>query len=154
MKILWLTSLSSSEDSPKQFAGQMRQYGFDVKGHFWTDDLQKAAWVAARDELIDSNTFLWAILASHEELRAPDTLYGLSLLTITVQAQRGLHFPIVIMATQDGLITSDQLTTPLKKTDVISFSDSEGLFLILPNDFSTNLISCTIFLKSSGSIDN
>jgi hypothetical protein len=124
MKTLWLTSLSSSEDPPKQFAGQMRKYGFDVKGHFWRDDLQKAAWVGAREELIDSNTLLWAIIANHEELLAPDTLYGLSLLTISVQAQRGLHFPIVILATQDDLIPSDQLSTPLKGSDVIRFSDA------------------------------
>jgi len=123
MKTLWLTSLSSAEDPPRLFGDQMKNYGLDVKGHFWTDDLQKIAWMGAREELTSSNTLLWAILASDEELLAPDNHYGLSALTITVQAQRGLHFPIAILQTQGDLLSSDQLSTPLKSAHVISFSD-------------------------------
>jgi len=124
MKTLWLTSLSSAEERPKQFVAQMKKYGLDVKGHFWTDDLKKMAWTATREELISSNTLLWAILASDEELLAPDTHYGLSALAIAVQAQRGLHFPIVILQTRGDLLSSEQLSTPFKSANVISFSDS------------------------------
>jgi hypothetical protein len=102
----------------------MKQYGLEVKGHFWTGDLQKFAWMGPREELTNSNTHLWAILASDEELLAPDNHYGLSALTTTVQAQRGLHFPIVILQTRGELLSSDQLSTPLRGANVISFSDA------------------------------
>jgi hypothetical protein len=103
---------------------QMKTYGLEVQGHFWKDDLAKMAWMAARESLVDSKISLWGILGSDEELRAPDTLYGLSLLAITAQAQRGLHFPITILQTRGDLISTEQLSTPLKGTDVLSASDS------------------------------
>jgi hypothetical protein len=103
---------------------QMKSYGLEVKGHFWKDDLPKAAWMAAREDLIDPQISLWAILASDEQLMAADTLYGLSLLTIAVQAKRGLNFPIMLFQTQGTLVSVDQLSTPLKGLEVISVSDS------------------------------
>ncbi len=124
MKTLWLTSMSSAADPPKLFGAQMKNYGLDVQGHFWTDDLPKFAWMAARDELINSKTLLWAILASDEELLAPDNHYGLSALTITVQAQRGLNFPIVILQSGGKPISSEQLSTPLQDAIVIPFTES------------------------------
>jgi hypothetical protein len=124
MKAIWVTSLGASQDPVKQLMSQMKTYGLEVQGHFWKDDLAKMAWMAVRESLVDSKISLWGILGSDDELFAPDTLYGLSLLGITVQARRGLHFPITILQTRGDLISSEQLSTPLKGTDVILASDS------------------------------
>ena len=123
MKTVWLTSLIRAEDVVKKFMSQLKTYGLEVNGHFWEDDLEKMAWTKARDELLNSKIVLWAILASDEGLRTPALRYGLSLLTITVQAQRGISFPIVILQTQGDPVPSNTLTTPLKGVDVLSASD-------------------------------
>ena len=122
MKTIWLTSIGSSQEPVKQLMSQMKTYGIEVQGHFWKDDLKKMAWMAARENLLDTNVSMWGIVGSDEELLIPDTLYGLSLLAITVQAQRGLHFPIMILQTQGELVSSEQLSTPLKGADVLSVS--------------------------------
>ncbi len=124
MKTLWVTSLGDSQDPVKTFMSQMKTYGLEVKGHFWKDDLQKMAWLAARESIIDSKNCMWVILGSDEELLAPDTLYGLSLLAITVQAQQGLSFPILILQTEGELVTSEQMSTPLQGADVMLLSDA------------------------------
>ena len=114
MKTIWLTSLGSSQDTVKKLMSQMKTYGLEVKGHFWKDDLKKMAWISARDDLMDPKISLWAILGSEEELLNPDIRYGLSLLAITTQAQKGLYFPFLILQTQGGLVSENQLPTPLK----------------------------------------
>ena len=122
MKTIWVTSLGSSQEPVKQLMSQMKTYGIEVQGHFWKDDLKKMAWMAAREDLLDPNVSMWGIVGSNKELLVPDTLYGLSLLAITVQAQRGLHFPIMILQTQGELVSSEQLSIPLKGADVLSAS--------------------------------
>jgi len=124
MKTIWVTSLGASQDPVKQLMSQMKPYGLEVQGHFWKDDLKKMTWMAARDNLVDQKISMWGILGSNDELRAPDTLYGLSLLAITVQARRGLHFPVMILQTRKDLISSEQLSTPLKGADAMLASDS------------------------------
>jgi len=123
MKTIWVTSLGSSPDPIKRLMSDMKRYGLEVQGHFWKDDLKKMAWMAARDNLVDAKVSMWGILGSDDELLALDALYGLSLLAITVQARRGLHFPITILQTQGDLISSEQLSTPLKGADVMLASD-------------------------------
>lgn len=124
MKTIWVTSLDASQDPIKKLISRMKTYGLEVQGHFWKDDLKKMTWMAARDNLIDAKASLWAILGSDDELLAADTLYGLSLLAITVQAQRGLHFPIMILQTRGKSISSEHLSTPLKGAETISASDA------------------------------
>ena len=124
MKAIWVTSLGASQDPVKQLMSQMKTYGLEVQGHFWKDDVKKMAWMAARDSLIDQKVSMWGILGSGEALLAPDNLYGLSLLAVTVQARRGLHFPVMILQTHGELISSELLSTPLKGADVMLASDS------------------------------
>ncbi|UCH06587.1 MAG: hypothetical protein JSV55_10795, partial [Deltaproteobacteria bacterium] len=119
MKTIWVTSLGSSQEPVKQLMSQMKTYGLEVQGHFWRDDLKKMAWMAAREDLLDKNVSMWGILGSDEELLAPDTLYGVSLLAITVQAQRGLQVPITILQTPGKAFSPERLTTPLKGVDVM-----------------------------------
>jgi len=122
MKTIWLSSIGSSQEPVKQLMSQMKTYGVEVQGHFWKDDLKRMAWMAAREDLLDTNVSMWGIVGSDKELLVPDTLYGLSLLAITVQAQKGLHFPIMIIQTQGELVSSQQLSTLLKGADIMSIS--------------------------------
>lgn len=124
MKKIWLSSLVSSEEMVKKIMSQMKTYGLEVNGHFWKDDLEKMAWMDARDELLDSEIALWAILASEADLVVSSKRYGLSLLAVTLQAQRGHHFPTVVLQTQGDSISSDRLPTPLKGADVLPASDA------------------------------
>ena len=124
MKTVWLTSLVSSEDKVNNLLSQLKNYGLDVKGHFWEDDLKKMAWIQAREELIKPEVALWLILTSNENLLSPSIRYGLSLLTITVQAQKGLSFPVLILTEQGGTISSENLPTPLKGVGFLSMPDA------------------------------
>lgn len=123
MKTIWLTSLESSKDAVNKLMSQMRTYGLEIDGHFWKDDLKNMAWMAARDNLADSKVSFWVILGSDDELLNSDIRYGLSLLAITTQAKRGLHFPVIILQTHGDLISTDQLTMPLKGAEILSASD-------------------------------
>jgi hypothetical protein len=124
MKKVWLTSLGSDEETVQRMMKQFKTYGLEVDGHFWKNDLQGVAWLAPRDRLVDPAVALWLIVGSAEELLAPDNLYGLSLLTIAVKAQRGHHFPIMILQTQEAPLAPDQLSTPLKDANLLMASDS------------------------------
>ncbi len=152
MKKIWLTSLGSSEDLVKKLIPQMKTYGLEVHGHFWKDDLEKAAWMGARDELLDSKTALWGILTSDEELSNQTIRYGLSLLAITVHAQRGLNFPIQILQTKGEDVSSEKLTTPLMGVDVLSVSDPGlGAKLVAKVHSSAGEISSEYRLDTYGS---
>ncbi|UCH22546.1 MAG: hypothetical protein JSU83_04775 [Deltaproteobacteria bacterium] len=123
MKKLWLTSVGRYEDLVQKLMSQMKTYGFEVNGHFWKDDLDQLAFLAVRDELLDSKIALWGILASDEDLSKPTIRYGLSLLAIAVQAQRGLDFPILVLQTGEEQLIPEKLTTPLNGVDVLTISD-------------------------------
>ena len=122
-KTIWLTSLVRSEEAVKKLISQLKTYGLETKGHFWEEDLEKMAWMNAREELIKPDVGLWLILAASENLLFPAVRYGLSLLTITVQAQRGLSFPLVILFTQGSPPSSEALPTPLRGVDFLSLTD-------------------------------
>ncbi len=120
MKKVWLTSLEKSEENVKQIMSSLKGYGLDVQGHFWTDELEKMAWIGPRDVMLDTEVALWAILATPEALSNPNIRYGLSLLALTVQSQRGPGFPIVILQTGGETISPGALTTTLQNAVVIA----------------------------------
>lgn len=123
MKTIWMTSLVSSEDTVKDLIAKLKTYGLEVKGHFWEDDLEKVTWAKPREELIRSDVTLWLILASQDTLASPSIRYGLSLLTITLQAKRGFSFPISMLLTQGEMPPSETLPTPLKGYDYFPLND-------------------------------
>ena len=123
MKTAWLTSLVSSEEMVKKLISQLKTYGLEVTGHFWEDDLEKMAWAKPRAELVRPDVALWLILASPEHLSTPSLRYGLSLLTLTLQAKRGMAFPMVILVAQGEIPSPETLPTPLKGVDFLSLSD-------------------------------
>ncbi len=123
MKTVWLTSVVQSEEKVKNLIAQLKTYGIEVKGHFWEDEIGKMAWAKAREELIKSGISLWLILASSENLKAPSIRYGLSLLCLTLQAQKGISFPVVILLAEGESPSAETLPTPLKGCESLSLTD-------------------------------
>lgn len=122
-KTIWLTSLVRSEDAVKKLIAQLKTYGLEVKGHFWEEGLEKMPWMNVREELIKPDVGLWLILATGESILTPAVRYGLSLLNIAVQAQRGLSFPLIILMSQGAPLSPDALPTPLGGADFLSLTD-------------------------------
>ncbi|MCX8117648.1 MAG: hypothetical protein N3G78_06950 [Desulfobacterota bacterium] len=123
MKSLWLTSLIDSEEKVSQLIAQLRTYGLEARGHFWEDALDKMAWARPREELVKPEVSLWLILASREHLNNPSIRYGLSLLGLTLQAAKGITFPVAILLTERELPSEEGLPTPLKGADLLSLTD-------------------------------
>jgi hypothetical protein len=123
MKTIWLTSLERSEDQVRKMISQMKGYGIEIKGHFWDDNLEKMAWVGAREELSKPDLSAWLILASQEKLAIPSIRYGLALLGITLQAKKGIAFPTAMLFSGGELPSPDTFPTPLKGGEILSSSD-------------------------------
>ena len=120
MKKIWVSSLVRDEKLVKDLFSQLKTYGLEASGHFWEPDLNKLDWMNVRKEVIKDDIGLWAILGSEESLKKEELRYGLSLLALTLQAARGSGFPVVMLQTDGGPISSESLPTPLKGVDVIS----------------------------------
>lgn len=123
MKKIWLSSLSSSKEEVQKTMASLQKYGLAVDGHFWQDDLDKMAWTAPRQQILDKNTNLWALLASSKDLLSPSIRYGLSMLALTVQAAKGLDFPIIILQSGVETIPTDTLPTPLAGCDILDLNN-------------------------------
>ncbi len=123
MKKIWLSSLGSSKEEVQKTIASLQKYGLAVDGHFWQDDLDKMAWTAPRKELLNKTISIWAIIASAEDLLSPSVRYGLSMLALTVQAAKGLDFPIIILRNAGEAITSDTLPTPLTACDIFDLNN-------------------------------
>jgi len=124
MKALYLSALTPHQDVVKGLLSQIKPYGLEVKGHFWTDDLPKMAWMGPRDELVDSGTVLWVILGSKADFEKATLRYGLSLLCLSAQARKGSPLNILILQNGTEPVIAGDLPTPLKAADVCSLSDA------------------------------
>jgi len=123
MKKIWVTALASYKEEVHKLMSLLKPYGLDVKGAFYEDDLERLSWIKERDGIIDRGTALWLILASGSDLIAPSIRYGLSLLSLTVLAKRGLHFPRMIATVEREPCDSASLPTALKGAECISLTN-------------------------------
>ncbi len=121
-KSIWVSSLTSSKELVQGFMQQMKRYGLEVDGHFWDEDLEKMAWMQPREKLVDEGVAMWVILGSSQDMKNTSIRYGLSALCTTVQAKRGLGFPVVLVLTE-GELDPSGLPTPLRSIEVLPFSD-------------------------------
>ena len=110
-KKIWITSLETSEPEVQKIIASLKKYGLDVDGHFWEDDLRKMAWCGPRKDLLGSSINMWIIHGTAETFARPSIIYGLSLLTLSIQARRGINFPIVIL--QEGAASIDSGSLPV-----------------------------------------
>ena len=101
-------------------------YGLEIDGHFWEDDLEKMAWCKPRSELLDEAVQLWMIHGSSASLAAASVRYGLSLLALTLQAARGLDFPVVVLQEGQSAVEPASLPTPLAGCSVLKAAEAYG----------------------------
>ncbi len=125
MKSIWLSALSVAEQDVQKLMHKLKTYGLAGSGHMWKDDNQGLAWAGPLDELKNPQCAFWAIMGSKEAFHKPETRYGLSLLALSAQAERGVGFPIVILQTDAEPLSSDDLPTPLQRA-VILPADNAG----------------------------
>ena len=87
-KVAWITVLNKeANEAPAKLLYQtVARYGLAPAGHFWQDDLDKMAWSGSLEDLVKKDTGVWIILGSAEDLAVESVRYGLSLLTLAVQA--------------------------------------------------------------------
>ena len=119
MKKIWVTALDHDEKKVQKILSTIRQYGLDGNGHFWQDDIKNMAWFSPKEAIVDKESCLWVILGSGKSLETDSVRFGLALLTLTVQAEKGLGFPVLFVASE-GDINNDVLPTPLKGADIIA----------------------------------
>ena len=120
-KVVWITVIDKdkNEEKARKLYQTVGRYGLSPAGHFWQDNLDQMAWSGARDDLMKKETGLWIIMASAKALAVETIRYGLSLLALGVQAQKGHGFPIMIALTE-GELEPDGLPTALKGAEVLS----------------------------------
>ncbi len=123
MKKIWLTSLGSSKEEVQKTMAALKKVGLAIDGHFWQDDLDKMAWSAPRQAILDKNINLWVVLASSTDLQSPSIRYGLSMLALTVQAAKGIDFPIIILQNAGETILPETLPTPLAGCDIFDLNN-------------------------------
>lgn len=119
MKSVWISSLARDPEKVQKILAMLKNYALDGNGHFWEDDLGKMAWSGPREEIIKEDTALWLILSNDKDLASPSVRYGLSMLTLSVQAVRGYGFPVVLV--HDGQMpAADTLPTPFQKAEILA----------------------------------
>lgn len=90
-KKVWLTWMPHGEGDtgPEQTLGLLNQYGFEVSGDHWVDDLKAMAWTGLAEQLLDSSgSDLWVIAGRKENFESNHTRYGLSLIAAMVAEER------------------------------------------------------------------
>ncbi len=122
-KKIWITSLVQDKNTIQDLMKMIKRYGLDVDGHFWEDDLEKMAWMKPRSNILEQNVAMWAILGSQEDFENPSIRYGLSALCATVQAKKGLSFPVSLFLTL-GQIDPSTMPTPLRGAEVYAVGDA------------------------------
>ena len=124
MKKLWITAMVSAKDKISQLTAVVKKFGLAMEGHIWEDDNQKMPWIQAKDAVTHPDIGLWAIVVSGEDLESPSITYGLSMLAVIVQAERGSGFPILLLQAGGEPIDPAALPTPLQAVDVLPLEDS------------------------------
>lgn len=122
MKKIWISSLTKDQAMLQQVLGLAKKYGLETNGHFWTDDVEKFAWLAALEELLKEKADVWIIVGPKEAWLKESIRFGLSLTTIGLQAQRGKGFPIIIINSGEELGDHD-LPMLLKDAEILKLTN-------------------------------
>ncbi|MFW5488963.1 MAG: hypothetical protein ACNI3A_11215 [Desulfovibrio sp.] len=124
-KSVWVTALDKDEALAKEQMDTLSKYGLAVSGHFWIDDLKKAAWLGPVETLMAPETALWVISGKPETFADPTVRIGLSLLSLKIQAAKGHGFNIMVRPT--GGVLEQELPTPLAGATILKESDNLGV---------------------------
>ena len=121
MKKVWITALSKEMKQVQPLMEMLGKFGLECNGHYWMDDLEKNAWTAAVDKILEHD--LWLILSSEETLATDSIRYGLSMAAISVLGDKGYGFPMVLAHDGEELPTEAGLPTPLGSVDIYKHND-------------------------------
>jgi len=116
--------MASAKDKISQLAAVVQKFGLAMEGHVWEDDNKKMPWIQAREAVTHPDIGLWVIVASGEDLNNTSIAYGLSMLAVIVQAERGGGMPIIILQSGGESIAPAALPTPLQAVDLLPLEDS------------------------------
>ncbi|MCJ8501780.1 hypothetical protein [Desulfatitalea alkaliphila] len=124
MMKIGLSVLSTPEAQVHTLLRRLKTYGLECAAHEWQDDLTAMAWRAPKATLVNADCAMWAIMGAKAAFRRAETRYGLSLLALCVQSQRGRGFPIVVLQTDDEPFTAQELPTPLQNVTILPAADA------------------------------
>lgn len=125
-KKVWLTWMPSGEiaDNPDQSISLLRQYGFDVSGNYWINDLKKMAWTELANKLIDaSGPDLWIIAGNQEDFESDHNRYALSMVTATVSEERDIPLQGICLG-MDFAPAHETMPTLLRSFECMSGTDA------------------------------
>jgi hypothetical protein len=124
-KKVWLTWMPADEGAhhPQSVVRLLGQYGFEVTGGEWVDDLPRMQWLALGAALLETtNADLWLIAGDVKSFAMPSNRYALSLLTATVREGRGEGFPILGLGL-DAVPGLESLPTLMRSLQYFSATD-------------------------------
>jgi hypothetical protein len=125
-KKAWLTWLPMSDAAggPEETLAALNQYGFEVSGDYWVNDLKRVAWMELASKLIDSTgPDLWVIAGRKEDLESEQIRYGLSLASAMVSEERKTKLQGVILGI-DFVPEQKDLPTLLDSFSCLSSTDA------------------------------
>lgn len=99
-KKVWVTwtAVDEASHNPEPVVRLLGQYGLEVAGSKWVDDLDQMAWLELGAALLDAgNADLWLIAGDAKDFERPSNRYALSLLTAMLREGRGEAFPIICL---------------------------------------------------------
>ena len=126
MKRVWLTALSRDEQGVQQLMKGLMEYGLDVDGSFYEDDLEKMAWMASRDAIVSSDVAAWVLYIKGDSLEKESVRYGLSLLALNVIAVRGHGFPVLALL-DAAEVDPETLPTPLAGMELLDANNPAAM---------------------------
>jgi hypothetical protein len=124
MKTVWLSAIGTQEQEVQALLKKMKTYGLVVSGSRWVDDNKAMAFMGSREEMIKPQCALWVAMGSKNAFQNADTRYGLSLLSLSVQAQRESVLPMVVLQTDSEPLSPVDLPTPLQRAVVLPAADA------------------------------
>ncbi|MBT8341464.1 MAG: hypothetical protein HKP58_09095 [Desulfatitalea sp.] len=124
MKAVWLSALNVAEHEAQAMLHKMKTYGLEASGHQWQADNQNMSWMGPKAELCHSQCALWAIMGNREAFLGADIRYGVSLLSLSVRAERRVPLPVVMLQTDGDPLTAADLPTPLQGAVVLPAADA------------------------------
>lgn len=122
VKRVWISAIHGLETEVRTLVTILKNYGLEGQGHVWMDDVSQMAWMGPRDELLKPETSMWVVLAAPDDLQSESIGYGLAVLALSVQAQRGKDFPIVFLFKQ-APESWPVLPTPFQNAAVLDLND-------------------------------
>ncbi len=117
-KTVFISILERDEAKGKGLFQAVTRYGLSVSGHFWSKDLERMEWAGPIPELRRPEVGVWLIKGGAASFADPEVRFGLGLLAVSVQANRGHGFPVLLIC-DDGALDPATLPTPLRGAEVV-----------------------------------